>query len=59
MKVPNRILKAVHMLANGVSVTPEDRAAVLLWATMGIDKRDAAAVEAAALKRPASTNVAD
>lgn len=53
MKVPNKVLKTIHMLANGVSVSPEDRAAVLEWATTGISKRDAAAVEAAQAKAAA------
>ena len=45
MKVPNRILKTVFHLANGTSkdgksvITPEDRAAVLEWATLAIERR--------------------
>lgn len=57
MKVPNRILKSIFHLANGTTqdgkpvVTPEERADVLQWATLGLDKREAARIEAAQTKQ--------
>jgi hypothetical protein len=47
MKVPNKVLSICIKMANGASVTPEERATVLLWAQEGLTKRDAAKIEAA------------
>lgn len=47
MKVPNKVLSICIKMANGEIATPDERAAVLLWAKEGLTKRESAKIEAA------------